>query len=47
MAPVDSPPTVNTVKAGAAVPVKFSVNGDRGLDIFAVGYPRDPAGASS
>lgn len=40
MAPVDSPPTVNTVKAGAAVPVMFSVHGDRGLDIFAAGYPQ-------
>jgi len=38
--PVDAPPMVNTAKAGAAVPVKFSLNGDRGLAIFATGYPR-------
>jgi len=38
--PVDNRPTVNRVKAGAAVPVKFSLGGDRGLDIFASGFPR-------
>jgi hypothetical protein len=31
---------INTVKAGSAVPVKFSLNGDLGLDIFATGYPK-------
>ena len=30
---------VNIVKAGSAVPLKFSVGGYRGLDIFAAGYP--------
>jgi hypothetical protein len=38
--PVDNPPTVNVVKAGSAVPVKFSLGGDYGLDIFAEGYPQ-------
>ena len=38
--PVDNPPTLNTVKAGSAVPVKFSLNGDQGLSIFAAGYPK-------
>ena len=38
--PVDNPPVVNSVKAGAAVPVKFGLGGDLGLDIFAPGYPR-------
>ena len=38
--PVDMPPTVNTVKAGSAIPVKFSLGGDRGMAIFAAGYPR-------
>ena len=38
--PVDDPPTFNTVKAGRAIPVKFSLGGDQGLDIFAEGYPR-------
>ena len=38
-APVDNPPTVNAVNAGRAVPVKFSLAGDQGLDIVAEGYP--------
>ncbi|HKZ84769.1 MAG TPA: ExeM/NucH family extracellular endonuclease [Anaerolineae bacterium] len=38
--PVDNLPTLNTVKAGQAVPVKFSLSGDQGLNIFAAGYPR-------
>ncbi|MCF6378413.1 PxKF domain-containing protein [Nocardioides KLBMP 9356] len=38
--PVDNLPVVNTVKAGQAVPVKFSLGGDRGLDIFAAGFPQ-------
>jgi hypothetical protein len=37
--PVDNPPTVNVVKAGGAVPIKFSLGGDQGLDILAEGYP--------
>jgi hypothetical protein len=37
--PVDNPPTVNQVKAGSAVPVKFSLGGNQGLDIFAAGSP--------
>lgn len=39
-APVDNPPLVNTMKAGSAVPVKFSLGGNRGLAIFAAGYPK-------
>jgi hypothetical protein len=38
--PVDNAPTVNVVKAGQAVPVKFSLDGDRGLDVLAAGYPK-------
>jgi predicted extracellular nuclease len=38
-APVDNLPTFNVVKAGQLVPVKFSLSGDRGLDIFAAGSP--------
>ena len=37
--PVDNPPTLNVVKAGSGVPVKFSLVGDQGLDVFAAGYP--------
>jgi len=38
--PVNNLPTVNSVNAGRAVPVKFSLGGDQGLDIFEAGYPR-------
>ena len=38
--PVDSAPTLNVAKAGSAIPVKFSLGGDQGLDIFRAGYPR-------
>jgi hypothetical protein len=38
--PVDPRPTLNSVKAGGAVPVKFSLGGDFGLSIFAGGNPR-------
>ena len=37
--PVDAHPTPNTMKAGQTVPVKFSLGGDYGLDVFADGYP--------
>jgi hypothetical protein len=37
--PVDNLPTVNTAKAGSAIPVKFSLGGYQGLDIFATGFP--------
>jgi uncharacterized protein (DUF697 family) len=37
--PVDNLPTINRVNSGAAVPVKFSLAGNQGLDILAVGYP--------
>lgn len=40
LSPVDNPPTQNAVKAGRAVPVKFSLGGDQGLDIFAAGFPQ-------
>jgi uncharacterized repeat protein (TIGR01451 family)/CSLREA domain-containing protein len=38
--PVDNLPVFNKAKAGAAIPVMFSLDGDRGLDIFAEGHPR-------
>ncbi len=37
--PVASLPAVNRAKAGSAVPVKFQLGGDRGLDVLAAGYP--------
>jgi hypothetical protein len=41
--PIENIPTFNKMKAGGAVPVKFSLNGDQGLDIFALGYPKSTA----
>lgn len=41
--PVDPRPTLNTVKAGAGVPVKFSLGGDFGLAVFDPGNPRSQA----
>jgi hypothetical protein len=38
--PVDNLPTLNLVKAGSAIPVKFSLGGNEGLNIFAAGYPQ-------
>jgi uncharacterized delta-60 repeat protein len=38
-APVDNAPAFNVISAGRAVPVKFSLNGNQGLDIFAAGSP--------
>ena len=37
--PVDNLPTVNTVKAGSAVPVKFGLGGNRGLNVLVAGSP--------
>ena len=38
--PVANPPAVNTVKAGSAVPVKFSLAGYQGLNVMRSGYPK-------
>ena len=38
--PVDNPPTTNVVQAGRSIPLKFSLGGDQGLEIFAAGYPQ-------
>ena len=39
--PVDNPEVAtNKAKAGSAIPVKFSLGGDMGLDIFVDGYPK-------
>ncbi|HEX5874393.1 MAG TPA: immunoglobulin-like domain-containing protein [Pyrinomonadaceae bacterium] len=37
--PIDNPPFLNEMKAGQAAPVKFSLGGDQGLNIFAAGSP--------
>ena len=37
--PVNNPPTLNIVNAGRAIPVKFSLSGNKGLNIFAVNSP--------
>ncbi len=37
--PVDNLPELNVAKAGSAIPVKFSLGGDKGLGILAVGFP--------
>jgi hypothetical protein len=38
--PIDNLPTVNVVKAGQSIPVKFSLGGNQGMGIFATGYPK-------
>lgn len=37
--PVGNPPVLNTVNAGRAIPVKFSLSGNKSLNIFATGSP--------
>ena len=37
--PVDNLPTVNVVNAGQAIPIKFSLSGYQGLNVFTPGYP--------
>jgi hypothetical protein len=39
-APIDNLPTMNRTNSGAAVPLKFSLTGNQGLDIMAPGYPK-------
>jgi uncharacterized repeat protein (TIGR01451 family) len=39
--PVANPPTLNVVKAGSGIPVKFSLSGNKGLNILAAGFPVD------
>jgi hypothetical protein len=37
--PVDNNGVLNAVNSGRAIPVKFDLSGNQGLDIFAPGYP--------
>jgi hypothetical protein len=45
--PVDNLPTVNQVKAGQAIPVKFGLGGNQGLSILASGSPSSQSIACS
>ena len=38
--PVNNLPVINQAKGGSSVPVKFSLGGDKGMNIFAPGYPQ-------
>lgn len=38
--PIDNLPVLNTLKPGQAVPVKFSLGGYQGMNIFEAGYPK-------
>jgi hypothetical protein len=37
--PVAAAPVLNSAEAGSAIPLKFSLAGDQGLDILAAGFP--------
>jgi hypothetical protein len=37
--PVDNTPTLNVTKAGSAIPVKFGLGGDKGLNVLAANSP--------
>ena len=41
--PVDNLPTLNKTKPGKTMPIRFSLGEDKGLDIFAEGYPKSEA----
>lgn len=38
--PVANFPAFNNLNSGQAIPIKFSLSGNQGLDIFAAGYPK-------
>jgi hypothetical protein len=38
--PVDNLPTFNKTKPGKNIPIRFSLGGDKGLEIFEPGYPK-------
>jgi hypothetical protein len=46
-APVAAAPTVNTAQAGASIPVRFKLGGNRGLDVLSAGFPRSTEVACS
>ena len=43
LAPIDPFPAQNVAVAGSSVPIKFSLSGNKGLNIFATGYPASSA----
>lgn len=43
--PIDNGGVWNTVKAGSAIPVRFSLAGDQGLDVIKAGFPTATATA--
>jgi hypothetical protein len=45
--PVNNPPSINQNNAGSTIPVKFSLDGNQGLDIFATGYPQSAGAATA
>jgi hypothetical protein len=38
--PVKNPPALNQGNAGSVIPMKFSLGGNQGLNIFATGFPK-------
>jgi hypothetical protein len=38
--PVKNPPALNAQRAGSVIPMKFSLGGNQGLNIFASGFPK-------
>jgi Purple acid Phosphatase, N-terminal domain len=45
--PVNNPPSINENNAGSTIPVKFSLDGNQGLDIFAAGFPQSAGAATA
>jgi PKD repeat protein len=45
--PVDNLPVFNSIQAGQSVPIRFSLAGNQGLNIFAAGYPKSDVVACS
>ncbi|HYC32674.1 MAG TPA: PxKF domain-containing protein [Gemmatimonadales bacterium] len=38
--PIDREPVVNVTKGGRAIPLRFTLGGDKGMDLFLTGYPK-------
>jgi hypothetical protein len=46
-APVNNLPTLNSVNAGRAIPIKFTLSGNKGLNVFAAEPGSGPVGCNS